>query len=131
MLTAQQLVDARRFAGYQALADTSVDDDQDFAYVAGPSGTRQTLQHRLTNLRDEEEAILVNTYLMNLTALEQGILDAAANLDTNQAAVWVRNPREVQERTKLFTDWRRRMCSFLGIAPGPDLGSGGIRVVRV
>jgi hypothetical protein len=130
MLTAQQLVDARRFAGYQALADTSVDDDQDFAYVIGPSGTRQTLQHRLTNLRDEEEAILVNTYLMNLTALEQAILDAAGNLDTNQAAVWVRNPKEVQERTKLFTDWRRRMCGFLGIAPGPGLGSGGIRVVR-
>ena len=23
---------------------------------------------------------------------------------------------------KLFNDWRRRLCGFLGIPPGPELG---------
>jgi hypothetical protein len=43
--------------------------------------------------------------------------------------VWKRNPREVRERTALFDDWRRRLCGFLGVPPGPALRDAGVRLV--
>ena len=135
MLTDAQKVDVRRWAGYQLQGDA---DSQPFAVpvfantTVGGSGVMpgMTLDYRLNHLSESEETVLVNAYLENLTALEQAIVDSAANLDTNKAAVWERNPREVQERTRLFDDWRRRMCGFLGIPPGPDLGAGGMVLVR-
>jgi hypothetical protein len=50
-------------------------------------------------------------------------------LDTDEAAVWKRNPRELRDRRLLFDDWRRRLCGFLGVRPGPALGEGGLRLV--
>jgi hypothetical protein len=132
-LTDAQKVDVRRWAGYPVSGDASVAVYSDPVYFhAGPRDALNalTLEGRLNHLTDGEESVLVNTYLQNLTALEQAILDSAANLDTNKAAVWERNPREVQERARLFDGWRRRMCGFLGIPPGPDLGASGMTVVR-
>lgn len=129
-LTDQQNTDVRRFAGYPLLADSQVDDSRDFAYGWVSPGVWQTLHHRLANLRPEEEQVLITVYLANLTALEQAMVGTSDNLDTDQAAVWKRNPRELAERTKLFDDWRRRMCYFIGIAPGPSLGRGGGSIVR-
>jgi hypothetical protein len=54
---------------------------------------------------------------------------AAQNLDTDQAAVWTHNRDEVPDRTTLFDDWRRRLCSFFGLPPGPGLASSGITIV--
>jgi hypothetical protein len=130
MLTAQQLADVRRFAGYPLLGDTVADDSRDFAYGWVSPGTWMTLQHRLTNLRPEEETTLISVYLTPLYALETAIFGAGDNLDTDQAAVWTRNKNEVSDRSKLFDQWRRRMCYFIGIAPGPSLGSGGGQVIR-
>jgi hypothetical protein len=130
MLTAQQLADVRRYAGYPLLADSVVDDSRDFAYGWVSPGVWQTLNHRLNNLRPEEEAILVTTYLAKLNTLETAITDSGENLDTAQAAVWTHNSNEVRDRTSLFDMWRRRMCDFIGIAPGPSLGSGGISIGR-
>ncbi len=131
-LTAQQIADVRRFAGYPMLGtDTPADDQRDFAYGWVSPGVWQTLYHRLNNLTPENETTLTTIYLPNLYTLENAIVTAGGNLDTQQAAVWVRNPTEVQDRMKLFDDWRRRMCYFLGIAPGPSLGAGGgARIVR-
>ncbi|SCU75528.1 putative phage protein [Cupriavidus necator] len=129
-LTAQQLADVRRYAGYPLLADSVVDDSRDFAYGWVSPGVWQTLSHRLTNLRPEEESILINSYLTKLATLETAITDAGANLDTEQAAVWKRNANEVRDRASLFDQWRRRMCDFIGIAPGPSLGRGGISIGR-
>ncbi|PRP68705.1 hypothetical protein BUE93_20790 [Chromobacterium amazonense] len=129
-LTAQQLADVRRFAGYPMLGDSVADDSRDFAYGWVSPGVWQTLQHRLTNMRPEEESILVSAYLTNLYALESAIPNASDNLDTDQAAVWKRNAREISDRTALLDMWRRRMCAFIGIAPGPFLGNGGISVTR-
>lgn len=130
MLTEQQLSDARRYAGYPLLADVVVNDSQDMAYGYVSSGTWQTLNHRLTNLRPEEETTLISVYLTNLALLETAIPGAGDNLDTDQAAVWTHNKNEVKDRMALFDQWRRRMCYFIGIAPGPSLGNGGISVVR-
>jgi hypothetical protein len=130
MLTAQQLADVRRFAGYPLLADTVASDSSDFAYGWVSAGTWQTLFHRLNNLRPEEESVLITTYLTPLYTLEAAVYGAGANLDTDVAAVWTRNRSEVSDRMKLFDSWRRRMCGFIGFAPGPELGNGGSQIIR-
>jgi hypothetical protein len=129
MLTDQQLADTRRFAGYPMLGDTVADNSRDFAYGWVSPGTWQTLYHRLTNLRPEEETILVN-FLTKISGLETAVTDSSDNLDTDQAAVWFHNKNEVSDRMKLYNLWRRQMCEFIGIAPGPNLGQGGTRLVR-
>jgi hypothetical protein len=86
------------------------------------------LEYRLQRLSGAEEAV-ARTYLTTLATLETAITDASATLDTDTAAVWTRNAREVAERTRLFDDWRRRLCGFFGIPPGPALGDGATRLV--
>jgi hypothetical protein len=132
-LTAQQIADVRRYAGYPALGiDTVATDDQDVAYSGNLPGVWwQTMFHRLKNLTPENETTLVNVYLTNLATLETAIVSSSENLDTDSAAVWKHNKNEVGDRSRLFDGWRRRMCGFLGVAPGPDLGCGNmIRLVR-
>jgi hypothetical protein len=46
-------------------------------------------------------------------------------MDTSIAGPWTANPNELGERNRLYTQWRREMCAFLGFAPGPSLGAGG------
>lgn len=129
-LTAQQKADVRRYAGYPLLADTQADDSRDFAYSWVSPGVWNTLYHRLENLRPEEESILVNTYLTRLAQLETSIVDSVGDLDTEQAAVWKRNKNQVADRTALFDLWRRRMCAYIGLKPGPGLNSGAVTVAR-
>jgi len=130
-LTAQQLVDVRRYAGYPMLGtDTPVGDNQDFAYGYVSSGVWQTLYHRLNTMTAEAQTTLVNVYLTNLATLEAAIVSASDNLDTESAAVWTHNKNEISDRNKLFDQWRRRMCYFIGIAPGPSLGNGGVSLAR-
>ena len=129
MLTAAQLADVRRYAGYPMLADVIADDYRDAAYGWVSPGVWQTLFHRLNNLRPEEEVILT-TYLTTLNTLEAAIPGTGDNLDTAQAAVWTHNANEQRDRDRLFDSWRRRMCYFIGIAPGPSLGNGGISIGR-
>jgi hypothetical protein len=115
--------DIRRYCGYPA-------------YGAGNAGFQGwrffqvygLMEWRLSHLTGSEEAV-VRQYLTSLGQLELAIPAAAANLDTNRAAVWTHNQSEVRERTALFDDWRRRLCAFLGLPPGPGLGDGGIALV--
>jgi hypothetical protein len=72
----------------------------------------------------EEEAVVRTTSLANLATLETAIVGAAANLDTDVAAVWTHNKREVADRESLFASWRGRLCAFMGIPPGPDMVNG-------
>ena len=129
-LTDAQIVDVRRFMGYQLSGTTmTVTDDQDIVYLV--FGMRQMSLHtRLANLSVSEEAVLVNIYLTNLTTLETAIIGASDNLDTDAASVWTHNKQEVGDRFGLFDAWRRRLCGFLGCAPGPALGEGGMTLVR-
>jgi hypothetical protein len=107
----------------------TITDDQDLVY--GYFGmVVMSLHQRLTTLSASEESVLINTYLTPLYSLETEIYGAGDNLDTDQAAVWTRNKTEVSDRSKLFDQWRRRMCGFLGFAPGPALGNGGGQVIR-
>lgn len=129
MLTAGQLVDVRRYMGYPMQGDIPATDNSDMAYGWVSSGAWQTLYHRLSTMSAEEEAVVVS-YLTTLSTLEAAIPSSGDNLDTDQAAVWYHNKNEVRDRTKLFMQWRRQLCGFIGIAPGPALGNGATQIVR-
>ena len=118
MLTERERTDARRFLGYPAHgADLSGAMSWWFVQAGG------TVEYRLGNLTASEEAVL-RGFLQTLAALEQAIPGTGAGLDTASAAGWVRNPRELQDRERLFDQWRRRLCAFLGVPPGASLSRG-------
>jgi hypothetical protein len=116
MFTEAQKVDIRRFCGYQA-------------YGAGPSGFQGwrffqaygTLEFKLNNLDPAEETVITTIYLANLYTLESAIPASGTNLDTDEAAVWKHNRREVEDRIRIFDHWRRELCRFLGVPPGDGL----------
>lgn len=118
MFTEAEKVDIRRFMGYEA-------------YGAGPSGFQGwrffqaygLVEFRLNNLDPTEEAVIRTTYLANLYMLEVAIVKASANLDTDQAGPWKHNRDEVAHRDGLFANWRRKLCSFLGVPPGKGLNT--------
>lgn len=129
MLTDLQLSDVRRFAGYPMRGDVPLSSDNDLAWGQVAPIVWQTLTHRLTTLRPEEETRVV-TFLSTLSGLETDVLSSTENLDTDQAAVWVHNKNEVADRMKLYRMWRRELCAFIGVEPGPSLGTGGITLAR-
>jgi hypothetical protein len=117
-LTEAEKVDIRRFCGYPA-------------YGAAPTGMQTwryfqvygVLEFRLTNL-SAPEIIIARRYLGNLTVFEMAVPAASDNLDTDQASMWTRNKDELTDRIRLFDEWRRRLCGFLGVPAGPALSSG-------
>ena len=129
-LTDAEVTDVRRHAGYQLAGTPTPTSNNDLVYMV--VGMRQmSLVERLSTLSAAEEAVLRTTYLTNLNTLEAAIVAAAANLDTEEAAVWKRNKDEVADRERLFDGWRRRMCAFLGFKPGPGIGSSAtVSLVR-
>src|ERR1017187_9392287 len=119
-LSAQNLVDCRRYMGYSVSGNTTSQPFRELEY-SDVSYFGLSLDYRLANLSAEEENVVVNTYLIPLNAREKEIQDAACNLDTDQAAVWKHNKDEVSDRINLFNWLRRDLCTFLGFAPGPQL----------
>ncbi|AOW47146.1 MULTISPECIES: hypothetical protein [Acetobacter] len=121
-LTDDELVTVRRFMGYPAMGGiNSSQQSWRFFRVYGFN------EWRLRNLADAEVA-QVRQYVKDIASLETAILTASDNLDTDQAAVWTHNKNEVQDRMGLFNRWRRQLCQFLGVPPGPGLRSAN-RVV--
>jgi hypothetical protein len=96
MFTASQKVDLRRFLGYSlyGAAPTPMNGYRFFTAYG-------TMEYRLSNMAPEEEAVVTSVYLANLTMLEQAIVKASCNLDTERAAVWFHNKNEVGDRTAL------------------------------
>jgi hypothetical protein len=115
--------DIRRFCGYPAYGGSAAGFENWRFYQA-----YGLLEFRMNNLSCAEEAV-VRRYLANLNIMETAVPLAAQNLDTDQAAIWTHNREEVADRTALFDDWRRRLCSFFGLPPGPGLASSGITIV--
>ena len=115
--------DIRRFCGYPAYGGNAAGfESWRFFQVYG------LLEFRISNLSSAEEAV-VRRYLAQLLTLEFAVPRAGDSLDTDQASVWTRNRTEPRDRAQLFDDWRRRLCGFLGIPPGPALSDGGIALV--
>jgi hypothetical protein len=127
-LTAQQLVDVRRWMGYSLSGNTTASGYRELVY-SEVSYLGLSLDYRLANLSAEEENTLTTYFLANLALREAEIQSAADNLDTDQAAVWKHNKNEISDRRDLFNQLRRDLCTFLGFAPGPQLGAGN-RLVR-
>jgi hypothetical protein len=114
-LTDNERANIRRFCGYPAYGNTAAGfSSWRFYQIYG------LLEYRMTNLSDAELAI-VRSYLATLTDLEAAIPRSSMNLDTDQAAIWSRNRREVRDREYLLDSWRTRLCAFLGVPPGPGL----------
>lgn len=127
-LTDAQKADVRRFAGYPLAGN--LESLRPPAYLSLGYVVAQ-LEERLASMAFEEEIILTDVFLANLTTLEAQIPLMAENLDTRKAGPWESNPKEQQQRERLFDGWRLRMCSFIGIAPGPGLHVGNsVALVR-
>lgn len=118
MLTDSEKVNARRFMGYPVFGtNLSGNMGWQFYQAAG------LLEYRISNLSADEETVL-RQYLATLCSLESAVPDVGASLDTQEAGEWRRNPSELAERWRLFDDWRRRLCAFIGVPPGPGFGGG-------
>ena len=73
----------------------------------------------MNNLDANEEVTLQNVYIANCNTLESAMPTASSNLDTDQAAVWYHNKREVADRYDLYRLWCRRLAEYMGVkAPG-------------
>jgi hypothetical protein len=116
--TDAQLVDIRRFCGYPVYGSGAV-------VFPAPWTMKQymALEYKLQNINTDEANVVINTYLANLNTLETAIPATGANLDTDAAAVWIHNKNEQRDRERLFDGWRMRLCQFLGVPPGPNLGA--------
>lgn len=122
--TTTEKTDIRRYCGYSVYGALPV---QGFGYRFFT--WEGNLEYKLNNLLAEEETVIRNTYLTNLNQLETDIVGVRANLDTDKAAVWTHNKNEQQDRENLFNSWRKKLCEFLGIPPGPGLQTGIRRVI--
>lgn len=121
-----QLIDIRRFCGYPVYGGTP-SSFQSYRFFQAYG----TLEYRMANLQPAEETVITTIYLPNLYTLELAVPGAGGNLDTDQAAVWTHNKNEVRDRTQLFNQYRRELCKFLGVPPGPGLSGGGNSVSLV
>jgi hypothetical protein len=122
-LTDAEKTDIRRFCGYPAYGAAAAS-MQNWRFFQAYG----LLEFRMTNLSDAELAI-ARRYLGSLTMLEFAVPRSGENLDTDQAAVWTRNANEPRDRLRLFTEWCRRLCGFLGVPPGPALVDTGLVLV--
>ena len=124
--TDQDLVDIRRFCGYGALGNTSHGGSSLMFFRYYPEYA--TLEYRMSNLTDPEVALVQGQYLPNLTQLEQDIYGVRGTLTAAQAAVYYHNDHELEDRTELYNYFRKQLCAFFQIPPGPFLamnsGSG-------
>jgi hypothetical protein len=127
-LTAQQIVDVRRYGGWSLTGNTTSQPYREPVY-SDVTLASLSLDYRLANLSAEEENTLTTYYLANLYQREAEIQAASANLDTESAAVWKHNANELSDRRSLFRELRLDLCNFLGFEPGKAL-MGANRLVR-
>lgn len=119
--TDAEKTDLRRFMGYAAFG----------AIANGNAGFQSwrffqqygLIEFRFNNMSAAEEAV-ARTYLTNLNTLEANILLVSNNVDTAAAAIWTRNPAEMEEREALYKSWRLKLCAFFGVEPGDYLSAG-------
>lgn len=121
-LSSSDCVDLRRFCWYPAVGTSGTGADwwRLNSYF-------QSFEYRISVLSLDEISIL-KTMLERLRLLEIGPENAADNLDTDKAAVWERNKREVFERIALYNQQRMELVGFLGVVPGPMRASAQIRL---
>ena len=120
MLTDAEKVEVRRFCGYPMFGGQPV---QAFGYRFFQH--YGTLEFRMNNMLAEEEDVIRDKFLTNLSTLETAVLSTTENLDTAKAAVWEHNKNEMRDREALLSNWRMKLCQFIGVPPGPGLNEVG------
>lgn len=98
-------------------------------YPVSAAGSAAALLDQRADAMTPAEHVVLRRYLATIVALEAAVPKASDSLDTEQAAVWTRNQNEVRDRLVLLDEWRRRLCGFLGVRPGPALAPSGTRIV--
>lgn len=106
--------DVKRYCGYPVAASMG-------AQILPVQGYAQQVDLILSALTADQVGVLQAVYLTNLRLLEADIPGTRDGLDTAKAAVFTRNPAELQERMELFATWRRQLCFFLGVPPGDGI----------
>lgn len=122
-LSDTEKTDIRRHCGYPTATATGAG-GQAWLYYQHVG----MLETRMTTLAGTELAV-TRRYLATLANLELAVPRAGDSMDTDQAAVWTRNRSEPQDRMALFDEWRRRLCAFLGLKPGPFFPGTATRVI--
>jgi hypothetical protein len=120
MLTDAEKVEVRRFCGYPMFGGQPV---QAFGYRFFQH--YGTLEFRMNNMLADEEDVIRDKFLTNLSTLETAVLSTTENLDTAKAAVWEHNKNEMRDREALLSNWRMKLCQFIGVPPGPGLNEVG------
>ena len=128
-LTDQQLADTRYYMGYSVAGNSTASPFRELAY-SDVSYMGLSLDYRLADLADVEEARLTGFFLLNLALREAEVQAAAANLGTASASVWTHNKNEIAERRGLYTALRLELCRFLGFPPGSGLAQTGNQLLR-
>lgn len=113
VFTDAQKADIRRYCGYPVRGATA---SQMFGYRYLQQYGQ--LEFILNNMSLEEGNLVVTEYLPNLSIAENAIIGTSNNLDTDRAAVWYHNKKELRDRGELFNYLRQRLCNFIGIPPG-------------
>lgn len=121
--TDAEKVDVRRYCGYYLFGSQPI---QTFGWRF--TNQYGHLEFTMNNMADDEYIVAQTVYLPNLRLLEADIPAVRQNLDTKQAAVWYWNPREIDDRMKLFRIWCKQFAGFMGVGEGPNL-SGALSFV--
>lgn len=122
-LSDAEKTDIRRYCGYPTSAAAGAG-GQAWLYYQQVG----ILETRMNTLAASELTV-TRRYLATLANLELAVPRAGDSMDTDQAAVWTRNRSEPQDRMALFDEWRRRLCAFLGLKPGPFFPGTATRVI--
>ena len=124
-LSDQEKEDVREFCGYPLYGNGTVIFPAPWVNVYWLA-----LETRMNTMQPAE---LQNTRykLSVLYPLDLAIFTAGGTLQVDTAAVFKRNANEMKERHRLFDHYRKRLCQFLGVPPGPNLnqGDGSIKLV--
>lgn len=107
--TPEEKTNIRKFCGYGVFGNTP----------EYPFGIRYftfsgDLEFKMNHLQDTEEAV-VRDYLTTLEKLEDDIPLTADNLDTDRAAVWYHNKKELLDRSNLFDYFRKKLANFFQV----------------
>ena len=89
----------------------------------------QSLEYRMGAMLPAE-LVITRDHIATCTAAKAAWRSGADNLDTDQAAIWYRNRREMGDRRAYYRECRRDLARFMGIPTGPELaGEGSARLV--
>ncbi len=125
--TDQERTDMRRMMGYPE-------------YGSGNNGAQffgyrffveyGTMEYRMTNMSPAEYQT-ARGILAQCFSIETAIGGMYATLNVDTAAVFKRNANELRDRQAQYTYWRKELCRFIGLEPGPGLRGGNAMQIIV